>query len=134
MYSTTIAHWHFVSKLEDTSICRRWIHVSQQNGLLLPGESVNITLTVRVDKKTAQALHLGRELLEDVLILRIENSGDGVSLSLVLYFFLPLSQSMSVMIHSLLSLSVARHRPLKPVIIFLDINMFTNMTHFYLVR
>ena len=54
--------------------------MSQQNGLLLPGESINITLTVRVDKKTAQALHLGRELLEDVLILRIENSGDCGSL------------------------------------------------------
>ena len=61
-------------------MCRRWIQVSQQNGLLLPGESINITLTVRVDKKTAQALHLGRELLEDVLILRIENSGDCGSL------------------------------------------------------
>ena len=76
LHSTTIAHWHFVPKLEDPTVCRRWIQVSQQNGLLLPGESINITLTVRVDKKTAQALHLGRELLEDVLILRIENSGD----------------------------------------------------------
>jgi len=73
---SAIAHWHFVSKLEDPRICRRWLSVSHTDGLLLPGEAVDITLTVRVDKKTAQLLNLGRELLDDVLVLRVENSGD----------------------------------------------------------
>ena len=73
---SAIAHWHFVPKLEDPRICRRWVSVSHEDGLLLPGEAVDVTLTVRVDKKTAQAMNLGRELLDDVLVLRVENSGD----------------------------------------------------------
>lgn len=44
-------------------------------GMLIPGEqSRMIDFTVTIDKQTAQALNSGREVLEDVLILRLENS------------------------------------------------------------
>eukprot|EP00596_Hydrurales_sp_CCMP1899_P007387 CAMPEP_0119054196 /NCGR_PEP_ID=MMETSP1177-20130426/74910_1 /TAXON_ID=2985 /ORGANISM="Ochromonas sp, Strain CCMP1899" /LENGTH=202 /DNA_ID=CAMNT_0007034355 /DNA_START=1519 /DNA_END=2124 /DNA_ORIENTATION=+ len=50
--------------------------VNQQNGLLLPGESTDIRVTVMVDRKTSQSLNIGQEILDDILVLRIENSVD----------------------------------------------------------
>ena len=69
----TLAHWHFINKLEENRVSKRWIHVDIINGLLLPQETVNIKITVHLDRKTVQAINMGKESLDDVLILRIEN-------------------------------------------------------------
>ncbi len=52
---------------------RRWVQVNPVSGLLLPGESVEITVTVTLDTITAQHLAARRELLNDELLLRCEN-------------------------------------------------------------
>lgn len=72
----TTLPWHFVSKLEEAHICKRWVTVDVTSGLLLPGETANLTLTVFIDKKTAQLLNQARDPLEDVLILRLEDCQD----------------------------------------------------------
>ena len=45
--------------------------------MLIPGESAaTITVTVTIDNKTAQLLNGGREVVDDILILRLENGRD----------------------------------------------------------
>jgi hypothetical protein len=51
-----------VPKVEESRVCKRWIAFDQNSGLLLPGETANISLTVLVDKKTAQLLNSGRDV------------------------------------------------------------------------
>lgn len=36
--SETIAHWHFVPKLEDVAVSKSWIAFDKTSGLLLPFE------------------------------------------------------------------------------------------------
>jgi inositol polyphosphate 5-phosphatase INPP5B/F len=46
-------------------------------GMLIPGEATSkIDLTITIDKDTAKLLNSGREVLEDILILRLENGRD----------------------------------------------------------
>jgi len=71
-----IAYWRFVSKVEDADIAKRWISVDVRQGLLLPTESTTVTITIKVDIATARGLNAGKELLEDVLVLRLENGHD----------------------------------------------------------
>jgi len=72
----SIAHWRFVPKLDEGSICKRWISVDTESGLLLPGESIRLAVTVLVDTQSAHALNAGKDVLEDLIILRIEQSVD----------------------------------------------------------
>lgn len=74
--SKAIAYWRFVPKVEDRDICKRWIGVDVRQGLLLPTESATVTITIRVDIATARGLNAGTDLLEDVLVLRLENGHD----------------------------------------------------------
>jgi len=71
-----MAHWRFVPKLGDKSFCRSWLSVTPHYGILLPNESVDITITLLVDAPTAHALNTGCELLNDILVLRVENGTD----------------------------------------------------------
>ena len=51
--------------------------VSPTYGMLIPGEKeAVINFTLSVDSRTAQALNDGREILEDIIILRLENGRD----------------------------------------------------------
>jgi phosphatidylinositol-bisphosphatase len=51
--------------------------VTPTYGLLIPGESAaTINVTVTIDNQTAQLLNSGRECLNDILILRLENGRD----------------------------------------------------------
>jgi phosphatidylinositol-bisphosphatase len=34
----TIAYWHFVPKMEETAVCKKWISLDKVSGLLLPNE------------------------------------------------------------------------------------------------
>lgn len=70
-YSTTItlrntgdsiAHWRLVSKPEDSKVCKRWVRFSLSSGLLLPGESAALGVTLEVDVETARALNAGKDV------------------------------------------------------------------------
>lgn len=72
----SIAHWRFVPKLNEDRICKRWISVDTESGLLLPGESIRLAVTVQVDTQSAHALNAGKDVLEDLIVIRIEQSVD----------------------------------------------------------
>ena len=74
--SPVAAHFRFVPKLEEEAICKPWLRIAPRFGMLLPNEKAEIAFTVRVDVRTAQALNAGQELLDDILILRLENGQD----------------------------------------------------------
>jgi phosphatidylinositol-bisphosphatase len=44
--------------------------------MLMPGETADINLKISIDNVTANALNTGREVLEDIVILRLENGRD----------------------------------------------------------
>lgn len=51
--------------------------ISPTYGMLIPGDATaTINVTITIDKKTAQLLNGGREVLDDILILRLENGRD----------------------------------------------------------
>jgi len=51
--------------------------VSPTYGMLIPGDApATINVTVKIDNKTAQLLNGGREVVDDILILRLENGRD----------------------------------------------------------
>eukprot|EP01032_Pedospumella_encystans_P014590 gene14590-16746_t len=72
----SIVHWHFVPKLEERRVCKQWITLSADSGLLLPGETAVVDVTINVDKRAAQILNAGKDSLEDLIILRVEKSID----------------------------------------------------------
>ena len=74
--SSVAAHFRFVPKLEEETICKPWLSIKPRFGMLLPNEAAEITFTALVDLQTAQALNVGQDLLDDILILRLENGQD----------------------------------------------------------
>jgi phosphatidylinositol-bisphosphatase len=71
-----IAHFRFVPKLEEATLCKRWVSVFPTYGMLIPGETAEITVAVFIDNATAHALNSGAESLDDIVILRLENGRD----------------------------------------------------------
>jgi phosphatidylinositol-bisphosphatase len=72
-----VALFRFVPKLDEVSVSKPWISINPMYGMLIPGESETIIkVTVKIDNVTANALSTGREVLEDILILRLENGRD----------------------------------------------------------
>lgn len=72
----SICFWSFLNKEIENSPCKRWIKLSKTYGLLLPNESFELKVTINVDRLTSQALLNGQEILEDLLILRVEGFGE----------------------------------------------------------
>jgi phosphatidylinositol-bisphosphatase len=72
------AHWHFKPKPMDieNTISKPWLEISPILGILLPNETVEISIKMTVDAITAYKLNQGREILDDILILGIENGFD----------------------------------------------------------
>jgi phosphatidylinositol-bisphosphatase len=74
---SVVAQFRLAPKLDETRVCKTWMKVSPAFGMLIPGdEPAVINFTVTIDKTTAQMLNTGREVLDDVVILRLENGRD----------------------------------------------------------
>ena len=73
---SSIVHWRFVPKLEDRHFCKPWMRVTPPLGMLLPGEETHITFTALVGPATANSINTGREGLDDIVVLRVENGRD----------------------------------------------------------
>ena len=58
------------------TLCRPWITVTPTYGMLIPGEQTEIEFTIGIDNVTSHLLNTSKEVLEDVLILRLENGRD----------------------------------------------------------
>lgn len=67
----------FYNVILQSSLCKTWMTVTPTFGLLIPGEApATINLSITIDNKTANLLNSGREVLDDILILRLENGRD----------------------------------------------------------
>lgn len=72
-----VAQFRFIPKLDETKLCQPWMKISPAYGMLIPGEKEEtINFTITVDNEMAHALNTGREVLEDIIILRLENGRD----------------------------------------------------------
>ncbi|XP_063954491.1 inositol polyphosphate 5-phosphatase OCRL-like isoform X2 [Lytechinus pictus] len=66
----------FVAKLDDKSPCKPWLKVEPQSTFMLPGDMIEVKLTAFIDKNTAAAFNAGKDTVEDILILHLENGKD----------------------------------------------------------
>lgn len=57
--------------------CKPWLNVMPTYGMLIPGEKeTKINFTIEVNNEIASALNSGKDILEDIIILRLENGRD----------------------------------------------------------
>ncbi|KAK4056169.1 hypothetical protein OIO90_002900 [Microbotryomycetes sp. JL221] len=71
----TIAEWSFVIPLHKTELCKPWLTIEPLTGLIPPGRSVDITLTIHVDDESSGDLNFSTNLdrdLSELLILSFE--------------------------------------------------------------
>eukprot|EP01114_Cavostelium_apophysatum_P014891 TRINITY_DN3964_c0_g2_i1.p1 TRINITY_DN3964_c0_g2~~TRINITY_DN3964_c0_g2_i1.p1 ORF type:complete len:846 (+),score=280.12 TRINITY_DN3964_c0_g2_i1:141-2678(+) len=71
-----IIKYRFIPKLEEQSYSKPWLWINPPAGMLMPGEKVDIKFTVHVDNSTVTDLNLGKEKIEDILILHLEGATD----------------------------------------------------------
>jgi len=63
--------------LPQNTLCKPWMTVSPTYGMLIPGEKpATIEFSITINGSTADFLNTGREILDDILILRLENGRD----------------------------------------------------------
>ncbi|CAO3567765.1 unnamed protein product [Mortierella alpina] len=70
------AQYRFKPKLQDERFCRPWIWANPPRGMIMPGESARIHLTAMADNESAPMLNMGKETMEDILILHLEHGKD----------------------------------------------------------
>lgn len=68
--------FRFLPKNDEVSILPPWLQVSPISGVLAPGERAVIRFEVMVDPTISAPLNRGEQKIEDILILRLENSKD----------------------------------------------------------
>ena len=71
-----MAQYQFVPKEGSQNATRPWCFVSPESGALLPGEGLRVNVTLLVNLESARALTLGKEKLEDILVIHIAGSSD----------------------------------------------------------
>lgn len=67
---------HAAAVALQNQLCKPWLTVAPTYGMLIPGEKTEMELTITINNSTAHRLNTNREVLEDVLILRLENGRD----------------------------------------------------------
>ncbi|XP_071957184.1 inositol polyphosphate 5-phosphatase OCRL-like [Antedon mediterranea] len=72
----TGVHFKFVNKLDDKHFCKPWLKVEPSEAYFLPGDLIELTVRILVDKNTAAALNSGDDKIEDILVLHLENGKD----------------------------------------------------------
>jgi len=71
------AQYRFVPKLDENALCKPWMTVTPTYGMLIPGEqAATIEVSITINSATAQQLNGRREVLNDILVLRLENGRD----------------------------------------------------------
>ncbi|TDH74218.1 hypothetical protein CCR75_001459 [Bremia lactucae] len=71
-----VAHFCFVPKLDEVTICKPWLKVTPMFGMIPPREKMDICITALVDQSVAHTLTSGQDTLDDTMILRVENGRD----------------------------------------------------------
>jgi len=72
-----VAQFRLVPKLDESKFCKPWLTVLPTYGMLIPGENeTSINFTIQVNNEIASSLNSGKDVLEDIIILRLENGRD----------------------------------------------------------
>ncbi|KAI8983781.1 Endonuclease/exonuclease/phosphatase [Pilobolus umbonatus] len=66
----------FIPRQDETAILPPWLNVYPLSGVLAPGESVLIQFEIFVDQTCSTPLNQMEEVMETILILRLENARD----------------------------------------------------------
>lgn len=66
----------FVAKLDDKSPCKPWLKVEPQSTFMMPGDMIEVKVRAYIDKNTAAAFNAGKDTVDDILILHLENGKD----------------------------------------------------------
>lgn len=74
--SKVIVRFQFIPKLDEKKFCKPWLWVTPPFGLLPPGESLDISLTVHIDDVTAPKFNADEETMDDILILHLDKGKD----------------------------------------------------------
>ncbi|XP_057305735.1 inositol polyphosphate 5-phosphatase OCRL-like [Hydractinia symbiolongicarpus] len=74
--------FQFIAKLDDADIAKPWFRVNPSAGFIMPGDVLEIELSVMVDKLSAPMVTVGNCILDDILVLHLVDGKD---------FFVPLS-------------------------------------------
>tara|TARA_B100000795_G_scaffold180526_1_gene136713 strand:- start:1970 stop:2875 length:906 start_codon:yes stop_codon:yes gene_type:complete len=70
------ATFRFVPKLEDDYICKPWLSLTPSFSMLLPNESIQVHVEANVGSTVANGLNHSNEILDDILVMRLENGRD----------------------------------------------------------
>ncbi|KAL1922020.1 uncharacterized protein VTP21DRAFT_10662 [Calcarisporiella thermophila] len=70
------AAFRFLPKSSGEKVFKSWLRASPPRGIVLPGEKLEITLTIFVDEISATPLNLEPSSLNDILILHLEHGRD----------------------------------------------------------
>ena len=68
--------FEFIKKLNDKAICKPWLTVEPNNGFVMPGDKCDVSIQIRVDKKTAGPLTSGQDQLYEILVLHLVGGKD----------------------------------------------------------
>lgn len=72
-----VAQFRLVPKLDEPSFCKPWLNVLPTYGMIIPNDNeIVVNFTINVNNDIARALNSGKEVLEDIIILRLENGRD----------------------------------------------------------
>lgn len=72
-----VAQFRLVPKLDESTFCRPWLNVLPTYGMIIPNDHETIVnFTISINNDIARALNAGKEILEDIIILRLENGRD----------------------------------------------------------
>jgi phosphatidylinositol-bisphosphatase len=71
---SVVCEFQFVAtEAGQDEICKPWIKVTPTQGLIIPGKTVQVQITVLVDRMTAPDLNTTDGTLEDTLLIHVEN-------------------------------------------------------------
>eukprot|EP00457_Paulinella_chromatophora_P003684 gb/GEZN01003692.1/.p1 GENE.gb/GEZN01003692.1/~~gb/GEZN01003692.1/.p1 ORF type:complete len:695 (-),score=82.46 gb/GEZN01003692.1/:30-2060(-) len=65
-----------IPKLEEEKFCKPWLNVTPEFGMIPPGKIQELSVTLHVTRETGHALNIGKDMIEDILIIRLENGRD----------------------------------------------------------
>lgn len=71
-----VVRFRFIPKLNQKKFSKPWLDVRPPFGMVIPGEKMKIKLSVLINNSWAPDFNLGREKLEDILILHLEKGKD----------------------------------------------------------
>ena len=71
-----MVEFEFIPKFNEVNVCPEWMSIKPIGGILTPGEKVEISITVLVDRNYSMDFNTGKQKIEHILILHLKNGKD----------------------------------------------------------